>query len=284
MTPFDRSGGLLRPDHLEDVLQGERLEVEPARGVVVGGDRLRVAVDHDGLVAGLGEREGRVHAGVVELDALTDPVRPAAQDDHLGFLAPGDLGLVVVGGVQVRGAGRELRGAGVDRVVHGPHAEPPADLPDHGLRGAAELGDLRVGEAVLLGRAQGLRVEGRRVPDLLGDLVDVLDLLDEPGIDAGGAATSARLAPARSARWMVSRRPSWGVAQARSRRSASAGGSSLKPNGPWLLSSDLRAFCSASGKLRPMAMASPTLFMWVVSVVSAPGNFSNANRGTLTTT
>ena len=83
---------------------------------------------------------------------------------------------------------------------------------------------------------------------------------------------------------MVSRRPSWGVAQARSRLSASAGGSSSKPNGPWLLSSDLRAFCSASGKLRPMAMASPTLFMWVVSVVSAPGNFSNANRGTLTTT
>jgi len=57
----------------------------------------------------------------------------------------------------------------------------------------------------------------------------------------------------------------------------------VKPNGPWLLSSDLRAFCSASGKLRPMAMASPTLFMWVVSVGSAPGNFSNANRGTLTT-
>ncbi len=33
-----------------------------------------------------------------------------------------------------------------------------------------------------------------------------------------------------------------------------------------------------------MAIASPTLFMWVVSVGSAPGNFSNANRGTLTTT
>ena len=33
-----------------------------------------------------------------------------------------------------------------------------------------------------------------------------------------------------------------------------------------------------------MAMASPTDFMWVVSSGSAPGNFSNANRGTLTTT
>ena len=44
------------------------------------------------------------------------------------------------------------------------------------------------------------------------------------------------------------------------------------------------AFCSASVKLRPIAIASPTDFMCVVSVGSAPGNFSNANRGTFTTT
>ena len=37
-------------------------------------------------------------------------------------------------------------------------------------------------------------------------------------------------------------------------------------------------------KLRPMAIASPTLFMVVVSVGSAAGNFSKAKRGTLTTT
>ena len=50
-------------------------------------------------------------------------------------------------------------------------------------------------------------------------------------------------------------------------------------------SSRLRsALPSASVKLRPMAIASPTLFMWVVRVESAAGNFSNANRGTLTTT
>ena len=49
-------------------------------------------------------------------------------------------------------------------------------------------------------------------------------------------------------------------------------------------SSERSAFCSASGKLRPMAIASPTDFMCVVSTGSAPGNFSNANRGTLTTT
>ena len=49
-------------------------------------------------------------------------------------------------------------------------------------------------------------------------------------------------------------------------------------------SSERSAFCSASVKLRPIAIASPTLFIVVVSVGSAAGNFSNANRGTLTTT
>ncbi len=50
------------------------------------------------------------------------------------------------------------------------------------------------------------------------------------------------------------------------------------------LSMERRALPSASVKLRPSAMASPTDFMVVVRVSSAAGNFSNANRGTLTTT
>ena len=58
----------------------------------------------------------------------------------------------------------------------------------------------------------------------------------------------------------------------------------LQSNGASFDSSERSAFCSASVKLRPIAIASPTDFMWVVSVGSAPGNFSNANRGTFTTT
>ena len=41
---------------------------------------------------------------------------------------------------------------------------------------------------------------------------------------------------------------------------------------------------NASLNVRPMPIASPTDFIWVPSVVSAPGNFSNANRGNFTTT
>ena len=39
--------------HLEDVLERQRLEVQPVGGVVVGGHRLGVAVDHHGLETGL---------------------------------------------------------------------------------------------------------------------------------------------------------------------------------------------------------------------------------------
>ncbi len=43
------------------------------------------------------------------------------------------------------------------------------------------------------------------------------------------------------------------------------------------------ALANASLKVRPSDIASPTDFMWVVSSSSAPGNFSNAKRGHLTT-
>ena len=41
---------------------------------------------------------------------------------------------------------------------------------------------------------------------------------------------------------------------------------------------------SASENERPIAIASPTLFIVVVKRGSASANFSNAKRGTLTTT
>ena len=49
-------------------------------------------------------------------------------------------------------------------------------------------------------------------------------------------------------------------------------------------SSRLRiALANACPNVRPIAMASPTDFMWVVSSASAPGNFSKAKRGHFTT-
>ena len=57
---------------------------------------------------------------------------------------------------------------------------------------------------------------------------------------------------------------------------------SSRPSQP--VSSERSAFCSDSRKVRPMAMASPTDFIEVVRVGSAPGNFSKLKRGILVTT
>ncbi len=97
------------------------------------------------------------------------------------------------------------------------------------------------------------------------------------------AASSVTVAPALIAWCTVDSRPSCGTAQRASRSPRSPGGPRQCSGAPGL-SSERSAFCSASGKLRPMAIASPTDFMCVVSTGLAPGNFSKANLGTLTTT
>ena len=124
---------LLLLEDVHHVLEGQGLEVEAVGGVVVGRDRLRVAVDHDGLVARLLEGEAGVAAAVVELDALADAVGAAAQDDDL---LPGrGLGLVLalVGGVEVGGVGDELGGARVHAFVDGHDARGLAPGPHVGL-------------------------------------------------------------------------------------------------------------------------------------------------------
>ena len=50
------------------------------------------------------------------------------------------------------------------------------------------------------------------------------------------------------------------------------------------ISRERMAFCNASLKVRPMAMASPTDFICVPSTGLVSGNFSKAQRGIFTTT
>ena len=75
--------GTLRFDHIENVLQGERFEVEAVAGVVIGGHRFRIAVHHhrgDPLILPC---KGGMAAAVVEFDALPDSVGSTAEDHHL---------------------------------------------------------------------------------------------------------------------------------------------------------------------------------------------------------
>ena len=115
-------GAFLEPSaHGEDVFGEEGLEEEPVAGVVVGGDGLGVAVEHHRLEAGVGQRERRVHAAVVELDALTDAVRAAPEDHDRGAGERRDLVVVLVGAVVVRRPRRELRRARIHRLVRHLH-------------------------------------------------------------------------------------------------------------------------------------------------------------------
>ncbi len=71
----------------------------------------------------------------------------------------------------------------------------------------------------------------------------------------------------------------------RSRPSTSSS-AALRPSSPMPTrpsSSERMALLSASSKVRPMAITSPTAFMRVERVSSDPWNFSKANRGTFTT-
>ncbi len=66
------------------------------------------------------------------------------------------------------------------------------------------------------------------------------------------------------------------------RSTSASAASALRPARP--CSSERTAFCSDSGKVRPMAITSPTDCIRVPSSEVEPGSFSNAHRGILVTT
>ena len=93
--------------------------------------------------------------------------------------------------------------------------------------------------------------------------------------------SSSIVQPWRRAAKTANRRSQLGIARRRRSFTGSASRSSrvaLESS-----SSDADPFSSASWKVEPIDIASPTDFIAVPSVVCAPGNFSNAQRGILTT-
>ena len=110
-------------DDVQHVFQRQRLKVEPVAGVIVGAHRLRVAVDHDRLIAQLLQGKAGVAAAVVEFDALADAIGSAAQDDDLAPVAGLRLVVVLVAAVQIGRIGLEFGRAGIHQVVGGEHAQ-----------------------------------------------------------------------------------------------------------------------------------------------------------------
>ena len=158
MTP-DRLLGLADGEH---VLHGQRLEVQPVARVVVGRDRLRVRVHHHRLVAGLVQRERRVHACVVELDALPDAVRARAQDDDPRPLAGANLASRSRTSSSSRASARRTRRR-TCRPSCAPETTPrvAGSRARRASRRAGEQRDATVGDAAPLRRA---KVVGRDLP------------------------------------------------------------------------------------------------------------------------
>ena len=121
--PGQVPGGGLDVQDVLHVFGSDRLEIEPVARVVVGRDGLGVAIDHDRLETGVVERKTRLHAAIVELDTLADPVGAGPKDHHLGLCRGQHLVGVLVGRVVIRGPGSELCSAGVDRLERRPHTE-----------------------------------------------------------------------------------------------------------------------------------------------------------------
>ena len=83
-------------------------------------------------------------AAIVELDALADAVRAAAEDDDLAAASVGSAShsgavAALVGGIHVRRQRGEFGGAGVDALVDRAHAERGAALRDRRLAEPVEL-------------------------------------------------------------------------------------------------------------------------------------------------
>ncbi len=149
------AGLLLALDDRDHVLEGQRLEVQPVDGVVVGRHRLRVAVDHHRLEALLAQREGGVAAAVVELDALADAVRAAAEDHHLLARRRIRLALLLVGAVHVRRERLELGRAGVDALVGRHRGRARAASPRTASSSMPRIaGEVAIAEAGALERPQ----------------------------------------------------------------------------------------------------------------------------------
>ena len=154
----DHALRLLALHDLEHVLERQRLEVQLVRGVEVGGDRLGVRVDHDRLEPLLAQRERGAHAAVVELDALPDAVRAAAEDHDRPRAAPRRLALFVVACRRDTASPTETR-----RRRCRPSCTPGARPAPSGARAprapslAAQRAELPIGEAQALHAAHVVR-------------------------------------------------------------------------------------------------------------------------------
>ena len=183
----DDSRWLFCFDDVVDILEGQRFEVEPVAGVVVGRNRLRVAVDHDRLIAGLGELEAGVDTAVIELDALTNTVRSRTEDHDLLTVRWAHFAVVFPCRVVIRRLRIELGTTGVDGLERRNHSGGYPSIGDLIERHVPQVGELCVGEAHLLRTlpAASTQLARRSFGQRNAFLGDAQHLIEEPWVDLG---------------------------------------------------------------------------------------------------
>ncbi len=172
-------------DHRHHIFERQRLKVQPVGGVVVGRDRFRIAVDHHRLETLFAEREGRVTAAIIELDALADPVRTAAEDHDLVPAVWIRLAGRLVRAVEIRRVRFELGRARVHTFVNRLQTLRRAALPDRLLLNAGGQCQLGVAKACPLQPAHAWRIEDVNPASrqLVPHLADLGKLAQEPWVD-----------------------------------------------------------------------------------------------------
>ena len=170
-------------------LETQFVEIKAVADIIVGGDSLRVVIDHDGAVAAAAYGTQRADAAPVELHAAADAIGTGPQHDD-GFLFRAEAHIVGVGAVaQVEVIG--LSRAGRERIdaldIRAQAVFLP--LPTHIRFLAAEYArNLDVGEALELGFRQQIGSHGVQADAGLQGAVGHLDPVEgiqEDLVDAG---------------------------------------------------------------------------------------------------
>ena len=163
-----RSVGMLDVHHVLHILRRQRLKIQLVRDVEVRAHGLRIVVDDDRLIARFGKSPGGVDGAVVEFDSLPDADGAASQHQHLlradgtvraQLAASGFLRLVfpAVYGIVIRGACRELGGAGIHHFVGCRDAVFQTQRFDLSLRHSGQAADHVVRKLQTLRLPQKLR-------------------------------------------------------------------------------------------------------------------------------
>src|SRR5579859_13295 len=172
-------------DDGEHVFQCQRLKIQAVRSVVVGRNRLRIAIHHDGFETVFVQRIGSVAAAIIKLNALPDAVRAAPQNHDFWPRLRVRFVLVLVSRVEIRREGFKLRGARVHAFENRRDAVARALQADGSWRGSPNLRQLLVAGTVPFDFAQQI-LRSRLDRNARGAAVhcsQLFDLVDEPRID-----------------------------------------------------------------------------------------------------